>query len=58
MKIKGIKDKFYNALAYTILNFYFSKENNLIIHIKQKIYIIKNLNAKILLKINIAKLKN
>ena len=43
---------------YTILNFYFSKENDLIIHIKWKIYIIKNLNVKILLKINITKFKN
>ena len=34
IKIKKIKNKFYNILTYIILNFYFLKENNLIIYIK------------------------
>ena len=58
MKIKRIKNKFYNILAYIMLNFYFSRENNLIIYIKWKIYIVKSLNVKILLGINIAKFKS
>jgi len=58
MKIKGIKNKFYNTLVYAILNFYFLKENNLIVYIKWKIYIIKGLNVKILLEMNIIKFKN
>ena len=41
-----------------MLNFYFLKKNNLTIYIKWEIYIIKGLNAKILLKINITKFKN
>ena len=58
IKVKKIKKKIYNISIYIMLNFYFSRENNLIIYIKRKIYIIKDLNVKILLKINIIKFKN